>query len=85
MKIEIKHVSPMELAQLQRKYVSTDSGGDLRRVNNKHREGLAILFTNRETGERRCEIYLALERPSASELATALAHEAAHCLGFTHE
>lgn len=82
-RIEIKHVSPLELATLQHRYVARDTDPHAA-LDNDHREGLAILFTNKETGERRCEIYVA-SGMRASKLADVLAHEAAHCFGFTHE
>ena len=81
--ITVHRVSPEELTVLQRKYAG--DRGSLRELDNGHREGLAVLFTNRTTGARRCEIYVSNEIALTKKLADTLAHEAAHCLGFTHE
>jgi len=81
-KVEIKHVTSEELSRLQRQYAG--DRGSVRNIDSGHRHGFAVLFTNRETGERRCQVYVASDGMSATKVAETLAHEAAHCFGFTH-
>jgi hypothetical protein len=81
-KINVTHVSTEELARLQREYDGQRAPHrDLRTDN---RRGLAVLFTNKQTGERRCEVYVASEGMNTKKLAETLGHELTHCVGFIH-
>ena len=79
MKIEIKRVTAAELREVARRFEGASSGRGLR----ADRYAFSILFTHRETGERRCEIYLSTEKKF--DLVETLSHEAAHCFGFKHK
>jgi hypothetical protein len=80
-RIEIKHVTAAELREVAARYERPSAPGGNRAQANRH--AFSVLFTNRETGERRCEIFVSTE--IKFDLATTLTHEAAHCFGFTHD
>ena len=85
MRVMVSYVSVDELLTLQRKH---GANVDLRDLRQGHRDGFSILRTNRETGVRTCEIYLAAaQRPRVrdDQGTLTLGHELLHCmLGAYH-